>query len=152
MIPPDAAPDFLAKHGWAGAEIRPLAGEGLLLSKSDFDVFRSNYYGISNEIVVSGYYLQEGQAEKMIHFPTLSKNLDGLNFQLMNFNFILYFKKPDFDVAPINLTKGKPWKLIERIRTQTGTHDQFVSDYKEIRENPKNAEILKRISSSEDEE
>jgi aminoglycoside/choline kinase family phosphotransferase len=27
MIPPDAAPDFLAKHGWAGAEIRPLAGD-----------------------------------------------------------------------------------------------------------------------------
>ncbi len=27
MIPPAAAPDFLAKHGWAGAEIRPLAGD-----------------------------------------------------------------------------------------------------------------------------
>jgi hypothetical protein len=27
MIPPEAAPDFLAKHGWAGAEIRPLAGD-----------------------------------------------------------------------------------------------------------------------------
>jgi aminoglycoside/choline kinase family phosphotransferase len=27
MIPPDAAPEFLAKHGWDGAEIRPLAGD-----------------------------------------------------------------------------------------------------------------------------
>jgi aminoglycoside/choline kinase family phosphotransferase len=27
MIPPAAAPDFLANHGWAGAEIRPLAGD-----------------------------------------------------------------------------------------------------------------------------
>ena len=27
MIPPAAAPDFLAKHGWEGAEIRPLAGD-----------------------------------------------------------------------------------------------------------------------------
>jgi N-acetylmuramate 1-kinase len=27
MIPPSAAPDFLAAHGWAGAEIRPLAGD-----------------------------------------------------------------------------------------------------------------------------
>lgn len=27
MIPPSAAPDFLAKHGWGGAEIRPLAGD-----------------------------------------------------------------------------------------------------------------------------
>jgi hypothetical protein len=27
MIPPAAAPDFLAEHGWAGAEIRPLAGD-----------------------------------------------------------------------------------------------------------------------------
>lgn len=27
MIPPDAAPAFLAKHGWEGAEIRPLAGD-----------------------------------------------------------------------------------------------------------------------------
>ena len=27
MIPPDSAPDFLAEHGWAGAEIRPLAGD-----------------------------------------------------------------------------------------------------------------------------
>jgi aminoglycoside/choline kinase family phosphotransferase len=27
MIPPAAAPDFLAKHGWGGAEIRPLAGD-----------------------------------------------------------------------------------------------------------------------------
>jgi aminoglycoside/choline kinase family phosphotransferase len=27
MIPPPAAPDFLAAHGWAGAEIRPLAGD-----------------------------------------------------------------------------------------------------------------------------
>ncbi|HYD36768.1 MAG TPA: phosphotransferase [Allosphingosinicella sp.] len=27
MIPPAAAPDFLAKHGWAGAAIRPLAGD-----------------------------------------------------------------------------------------------------------------------------
>jgi hypothetical protein len=27
MIPPEAAPDFLAKHGWEGAEIRPLAGD-----------------------------------------------------------------------------------------------------------------------------
>ena len=27
MIPPAAAPDFLARHGWAGAEIRPLAGD-----------------------------------------------------------------------------------------------------------------------------
>jgi hypothetical protein len=27
MIPPDAAPEFLAKHGWEGAEIRPLAGD-----------------------------------------------------------------------------------------------------------------------------
>lgn len=27
MIPPEAAPDFLARHGWAGAEIRPLAGD-----------------------------------------------------------------------------------------------------------------------------
>jgi aminoglycoside/choline kinase family phosphotransferase len=27
MIPPAAAPDFLAAHGWAGAEIRPLAGD-----------------------------------------------------------------------------------------------------------------------------
>ena len=27
MIPPDAAPEFLAKHGWAGAEIRPLSGD-----------------------------------------------------------------------------------------------------------------------------
>jgi aminoglycoside/choline kinase family phosphotransferase len=27
MIPPEAAPDFLARHGWEGAEIRPLAGD-----------------------------------------------------------------------------------------------------------------------------
>jgi aminoglycoside/choline kinase family phosphotransferase len=27
MIPPAAAPDVLAKHGWQGAEIRPLAGD-----------------------------------------------------------------------------------------------------------------------------
>ncbi len=27
MIPPEAAPEFLAKHGWGGAEIRPLAGD-----------------------------------------------------------------------------------------------------------------------------
>ena len=27
MIPPASAPDFLARHGWAGAEIRPLAGD-----------------------------------------------------------------------------------------------------------------------------
>ncbi|HEV2748815.1 MAG TPA: phosphotransferase [Allosphingosinicella sp.] len=27
MIPPASAPDFLAAHGWAGAEIRPLAGD-----------------------------------------------------------------------------------------------------------------------------
>ncbi len=27
MIPPPAAPEFLAKHGWEGAEIRPLAGD-----------------------------------------------------------------------------------------------------------------------------
>jgi len=27
MIPPAAAPDFLARHGWDGAEIRPLAGD-----------------------------------------------------------------------------------------------------------------------------
>ena len=27
MIPPPAAPDFLAAHGWDGAEIRPLAGD-----------------------------------------------------------------------------------------------------------------------------
>src|SRR4051812_21942047 len=27
MIPPEAAPDFLAEHGWGGAEIRPLAGD-----------------------------------------------------------------------------------------------------------------------------
>ncbi len=27
MIPPAAAPDFLAQHGWGGAEIRPLAGD-----------------------------------------------------------------------------------------------------------------------------
>ena len=27
MIPPAEAPDFLAAHGWDGAEIRPLAGD-----------------------------------------------------------------------------------------------------------------------------
>ena len=27
MIPPPAAPEFLARHGWAGAKIRPLAGD-----------------------------------------------------------------------------------------------------------------------------
>jgi hypothetical protein len=27
MIPPAAAPEFLEKHGWGGAEIRPLAGD-----------------------------------------------------------------------------------------------------------------------------
>lgn len=27
MIPPPSAPDFLAEHGWGGAEIRPLAGD-----------------------------------------------------------------------------------------------------------------------------
>ncbi|MGZ8361927.1 MAG: aminoglycoside phosphotransferase, partial [Allosphingosinicella sp.] len=27
MIPPAQAPEFLAAHGWAGAEIRPLAGD-----------------------------------------------------------------------------------------------------------------------------
>ncbi|MET1111044.1 MAG: phosphotransferase [Allosphingosinicella sp.] len=27
MIPPPTAPDFLADHGWSGAEIRPLAGD-----------------------------------------------------------------------------------------------------------------------------
>ena len=27
MIPPAAAPEFLARHGWEGAEIRPLAGD-----------------------------------------------------------------------------------------------------------------------------
>ena len=27
MIPPESAPDFLAAHGWGGAEIRPLAGD-----------------------------------------------------------------------------------------------------------------------------
>jgi aminoglycoside/choline kinase family phosphotransferase len=27
MIPPAAAPEFLARHGWGGAEIRPLAGD-----------------------------------------------------------------------------------------------------------------------------
>ncbi|MGA9581590.1 MAG: phosphotransferase [Allosphingosinicella sp.] len=27
MIPPDGAPDFLAQHGWGGAEILPLAGD-----------------------------------------------------------------------------------------------------------------------------
>jgi hypothetical protein len=27
MIPPETAPDFLARHGWAGADILPLAGD-----------------------------------------------------------------------------------------------------------------------------
>ena len=27
MIPPDSAPDFLARHGWAEAQILPLAGD-----------------------------------------------------------------------------------------------------------------------------
>jgi N-acetylmuramate 1-kinase len=27
MIPPASAPEFLARHGWGGAEIRPLAGD-----------------------------------------------------------------------------------------------------------------------------
>jgi len=27
MIPPETAPDFLERHGWGGAEIRPLAGD-----------------------------------------------------------------------------------------------------------------------------
>ena len=27
MIPPDSAPEFLARHGWAEAEILPLAGD-----------------------------------------------------------------------------------------------------------------------------
>ncbi|MDT9597591.1 aminoglycoside phosphotransferase family protein [Sphingosinicella rhizophila] len=27
MIPPESAPEFLASHGWAGADIRPLAGD-----------------------------------------------------------------------------------------------------------------------------
>ena len=27
MIPPPSAPDFLARHGWAGADIHPLAGD-----------------------------------------------------------------------------------------------------------------------------
>jgi aminoglycoside/choline kinase family phosphotransferase len=27
MIPPETAPEFLARHGWEGAEIRPLAGD-----------------------------------------------------------------------------------------------------------------------------
>jgi aminoglycoside/choline kinase family phosphotransferase len=27
MIPPASAPEFLAQHGWEGAEIRPLAGD-----------------------------------------------------------------------------------------------------------------------------
>ncbi|WP_416907825.1 MAG: aminoglycoside phosphotransferase family protein [Polymorphobacter sp.] len=27
MVPPPAAPDFLVRHGWAGADIRPLAGD-----------------------------------------------------------------------------------------------------------------------------
>jgi aminoglycoside/choline kinase family phosphotransferase len=27
MIPPATAPDFLERHGWGGAEIRPLAGD-----------------------------------------------------------------------------------------------------------------------------
>jgi N-acetylmuramate 1-kinase len=27
MIPPEAAPDFLGRHGWGGAEIEPLAGD-----------------------------------------------------------------------------------------------------------------------------
>src|SRR5687767_13284309 len=27
MIPPNTAPEFLARHGWAGAQILPLAGD-----------------------------------------------------------------------------------------------------------------------------
>jgi aminoglycoside/choline kinase family phosphotransferase len=40
MIPPEAAPDFLAKHGWAGAEIRPLAGDASF--RRYFRVFRDS--------------------------------------------------------------------------------------------------------------
>ena len=38
MIPPAAAPAFLAAHGWGGAEIRPLAGDASF--RRYFRVFR----------------------------------------------------------------------------------------------------------------
>ena len=40
MIPPSYAPDFLAAHGWAGAEIRPLAGDASF--RRYFRIFRGD--------------------------------------------------------------------------------------------------------------
>jgi aminoglycoside/choline kinase family phosphotransferase len=40
MIPPAAAPEFLAKHGWGGAEIRPLAGDASF--RRYFRVYRAD--------------------------------------------------------------------------------------------------------------
>ncbi|MGZ8344042.1 MAG: aminoglycoside phosphotransferase family protein [Allosphingosinicella sp.] len=69
MIPPAAAPDFLARHGWNGAEIRPLAGDASF--RRYFRVHRGNetavlmdappeYEDIGPFLTVAGHLLDRG--------------------------------------------------------------------------------------------
>ena len=71
MIPPASAPEFLAKHGWGGAEIRPLAGDASF--RRYFRVHRGGetavlmdappeYEDIGPFLTVAGHLLDRGFA------------------------------------------------------------------------------------------
>jgi N-acetylmuramate 1-kinase len=71
MIPPSTAPDFLARHGWDGAEIRPLAGDASF--RRYFRVHRGNetavlmdappeHEDIGPFLTVAGHLLDRGFA------------------------------------------------------------------------------------------
>ena len=72
MIPPETAPDFLARHGWEGAEIRPLAGDASF--RRYFRVYRPTgetavlmdappqYEDIGPFLTVAGHLLDRGFA------------------------------------------------------------------------------------------
>lgn len=125
---------------------RILNSQPTLMSQAIFIKLRDAYFAKTEDILIVGYYLKDGDPmASAVHPPTSSRNKDGVNFQLFNFNFLIYFSSSDQSLQRISLQHSGELLLIIRTREQTGTYKDLDKSYSKIVNDSKNEQQLNRI-------
>lgn len=83
---------------------------------------------------------------KMVTDPVLSKKKDGISFQLFEYQILLYFDAPKYNISAIELSLKGTLLMLVLNHQQTGALGTFGSNYKKIVNDPKNKKNLDKIN------
>lgn len=116
-----------------------------LFSKEIFRKLKKEFNEKSDEMLIVGNYLPDNDPMgRTIFSHVRNRSKDGINFQLINFSFQLYFVSRQ-DIKPAALSKAGVMYMLELSHQEHGSYEDLDKNYQKIINDQKNIKQVEKI-------